>query len=142
MAKPEGGAGSTPPCITRDPLFRRVAPSIVVETGTLLATGRRHRRLELPMTGFCPEDVATIVRHTVPCAACGRHCHPFRARRGKSAGRAERPGRLFIALTCELADRIGCSRGVAATSAYERVMRFLDSLHRQPQQLPLFAGGK
>lgn len=136
MAKPEGGAGS-PRCITSDALFRKVAPSIVVETGTLLATGRRHRRLELPLTGFCPEDVVAIIRHQVPCAACGRLCHPFRARRGGSAGRAERPGRVFVALTCELADRVGCSRGVAATSAYERVVRFLDALHRQPVQLGL-----
>lgn len=143
MANPEGGRG--PACITSDALFRRVAPSIVVENGTLLATGRRHRRLELPLTGFCPEDVTAILQHTVACAACGNPMHPFRTRRGKSAGRAERPGRAFIALTCDLATRVGCSRGVLATAAYERVTRFLEQLRQppvKPVQLALFAGGK
>lgn len=121
------------------PLWPGLVRSIVVEAGTLLATGRRHRRLELPVHEMAVERVKAILAMRVPCAACGSSIQPFRSRKGKSAGRAERPGRLFLALTCALEDRIGCSRGSAASEAYERVLRHIGALKRAPTQLSLFA---
>ena len=124
------------------PLWRVLAADVVVEAGTLLATGRKHRRLELPVASFEPERVKEILSMRVPCAACGSMIQPFRTRKGKTAGRAERPGRLFLALTCALDERDGCSRGNAATDAYEREIRHLEALKRKPAQLDLFGGGR
>jgi hypothetical protein len=124
------------------PLWRQLAPAIIVEAGTLLATGRKHRRLELPLQGFEPATVGAILDLRVPCAACGNPIQPFRTRKRGSAGRAERPGRVFLALTCTLDERVGCSRGNAASAAYEQVIRHLDALKRKPVQLGLFGGSK
>lgn len=104
------------------PRWPLVAAAIKVETGTLLASGRQHRRVELDARRFSIAEVAELLSIRVACAACGKTIQPLRRRRGKSAGRAERPGRLFVALTCELAENIGCSRGLAATQAYERLL--------------------
>lgn len=120
------------------PLWRRLALAVIVEAGTLLATGRKHRRLELPVHDLPLAEVQAILAIRVPCAACGNPIQPFRSRHGKSAGRAERPGRLFLALTCALGDRIGCSRGHAASDAYERVIRAVEAARRAPSQLMLF----
>lgn len=126
------------------PTWALVARSVVIEAGSLLATGRKHRRLELPVAEFSNEQVAAVLAMRVPCAACGSLMQPFRTRQGKSAGRAERPGRLFLALTCPLDQRVGCSRGAAATAAYERVIRHVEQLRsaRVVEQLNLFAGGR
>jgi hypothetical protein len=121
------------------PLWSSLASAIVVEAGTLLATGRKHRRLELPVHDMPDERVKAILAMRVPCAACGAPMQPFRPRKGKSAGRAERPGRLFLALTCALEDRFGCARGHAASDATERVIRAIAASKRKPTQLDLFA---
>lgn len=120
------------------PLFRSLASAIVIEAGTLLATGRKHRRLELPVSDRPIAELTAILSMRVPCAACGNLIQPFRSRKGKSAGRAERPGRLFLALTCTLQQCVGCSRGAAATEAYERLIRHLEAMRRGPRQLALF----
>jgi hypothetical protein len=116
--------------LVEHPRWPLVAPAIKVEAGTLLASGHRHRRIEMEASGFSGAELAEIVLLRVACAACGRAIQPFRRRRGRSAGRAERPGRLFIALTCELADSIGCSRGLAATRAYEQLIFALRAVRR------------
>lgn len=108
-------------------LWRHFSTAIVVEAGTLLATGHKHRRIELHAAGFTDEQVAGLLGLRIACAACTAPISPFRRRKGKSAGRSSRPGRLFVALTCELSARIGCSRGTAATDAYERLIRALQS---------------
>lgn len=110
------------PDITAHPLWFRLKPAIIVETGPLLASGHRHRRVELRTLSLSSADVERILSIRVACAACGKSIRPFRHRRGKQAGRARRPCRLFVALTCELVDSIGCSRGRAATAAYERLL--------------------
>lgn len=124
------------------PLWRVLAVDVVVEAGTLLATGRKHRRLELPVQNYDEGKLREVLAMRVPCAACGALMQPFRPRKGKSAGRAERPGRLFLSVTCALEDRFGCARGTAATEATEAVIRNLQALKRGPHQLDLFAGGK
>src|SRR3569832_744583 len=102
------------------------SPALSVEAGTLLASGHKHRRIELLTAGFTDAQVAKLQAMQVRCAHCLLPIHPFRLRKGKSAGRAERPSRLFVALTCQLADKIGCSRSKSATEAYERVIRALE----------------
>jgi hypothetical protein len=115
-----------------------LAPVVVIEAGTLLATGRKHRRIELPVSEMPLERVTAILAMRVPCAACGSPIQPFRSRKGKSAGRAERPGRLFLALSCALGERFGCARGTAASAATERVIRDVEARRLKPKQLDLF----
>jgi hypothetical protein len=117
------------------PCWRHVLPLITVESGTLLATGRRHRRIELRTNSLTDGQIAKVLTVSIGCAACGGPISPFRRRRGKAAGRAERPGRLFIALTCELAESIGCSRGQAASEAYEALIRALQTASHEQQTL-------
>jgi hypothetical protein len=104
------------------PVWKHVAPAVTVESGTLLASGRKHRRFEVRTARFSFAQIAKILSAQIACAACGSPIHPFRRRAGKSAGRAERPGRLFIALTCELSQSIACSRGNAASDAYAELI--------------------
>lgn len=130
--------GALAACVTRHPLWRRIASAVSVEAGTLLATGHRHRRLELCVAQLDGVDVGEVEAMRCACAHCGASIKPFRRRAGKSAGRAERPGRLFLALSCELGDSVGCSRGNACTAAYERVIRDLEARRRGPSQLRLF----
>ena len=108
------------------PWWQHFSAALSVEAGTLLASGHKHRRIELLTEGFTDAQVAKLLAMQVRCANCMLPIHPFRRRKGKSAGRAERPSRLFVALTCELQDKIGCSRGKAATEAYERVIKALE----------------
>jgi hypothetical protein len=122
------------------PCFGHVAPFVTVEAGTLLATGRKHRRIELRTERLSDAQIAKVLGVRVACASCGQPISPFRRRRGKSAGRAERPGRLFVALTCSLAESIGCSRGQAATEAYEHLIRALG--HHSPPEPPPAASAR
>lgn len=103
---------------------------ISVEAGSLLATGRKHRRLELHTDRFSDSQIAKVLGVSIGCAACGKQISPFRQRRRGRAGRSERPSRLFLALTCPLDQSIGCSRGRAATDAYEAVIRALQATAR------------
>jgi len=113
--------------------WRHIAPFVTVEAGTLLASGRRHRRIELRTCTLTDGQIRKVLGVRIACASCGRPIAPFRRRRGKSAGRAERPGRLFVALTCELGDSIGCSRGQAASEAYEALIGALQSAGSERQ---------
>jgi hypothetical protein len=129
---------NAPPPRTLDahPCWPLVAPAVAIESGTLLATGHKHRRIELHTERFTADQVGRILATRIQCAACTHPIAPFRVRRGKSAGRAERPGRLFVALTCELAASIGCSRGKAATEAYEGLLRALSAFKAAPPPPP------
>lgn len=62
----------------------------------------------------------------VPCVACGRPIHPVRARAENDDLRnpASRPppaGHHYLAVTCPLSTKIGCSRSGAARDEYNQI---------------------
>jgi hypothetical protein len=99
--------------------WSHVAPALQAEQGAALASGRRHRRIELLTAPFSNEQLARLLLLQLPCASCGAAMFPFRRRRGRSAGRAKRPGRLFVTVACPIGVSVACSRGRAASDATE-----------------------
>lgn len=121
-------SAALPRSLPDHPCWLHIAPFITVEAGTLLATGRKHRRIEVH-TGLLSEwQIAQVLGVRIGCVACGKPVSPFRRRRGKSAGRTTRPSRLFVALTCQLTESVACSRGQAATAGYEQLIAALQRL--------------
>lgn len=118
--------------LDQHPCWSHLVAGMQVERGTILASGRAHHRIELLTAGYAPERIAAILRVRIACAACGAAICPFRSRRRKSAGRAERPGRMYVSVACELSESVGCSRGSAASAEVERLCA---AIHRaqQPQ---------
>jgi hypothetical protein len=70
----------------------------------------RHR---IEMRKMPPEVQAAAVAVTMPCVACGRQVHPFRARDD---------GDVYFAATCPLDVNTACARGRAARDEYKRVV--------------------
>lgn len=103
------------------PIWTHIAHRLLVESGTKLASGKAHRRIELDCAGLTEHQLAMVLAVRTRCPSCGDTVCPFRRRFGKSAGRASRPGRLFLALCCPLDVRISCSRGKAASEALGRL---------------------
>lgn len=74
----------------------------------------RHRiELEVPPLEPFRQAVRAL---TIPCVSCGALIHPLREREG--GGR----GKLYVAVTCPLARRLGCARGSQASEAYEQIV--------------------
>jgi hypothetical protein len=117
------------------PCFRHIAGALQVEAGTLLASGRQHRRIELHAGRYTNQQIARLLAVRVACAACQCPVAPFRKRHGKAAGRAERPGRLFVSVACELGQNVGCARGKAASEATERLAAAIVDHRRAPGPL-------
>jgi hypothetical protein len=116
-----------PRSLPAHPCWHHVAPLISVEAGTLLASGRRHRRIELRSERLSDSEIDSVLAVRIACAACGAPIAAFRRRKGRrgNAGRAKRPSRLFVSVTCPLSARMGCARGAAATRAYEHLIAAL-----------------
>lgn len=114
--------------------FPHIAGRLHVEQGTKLASGNIHRRVELDCTGLTERQLAMVLGVRVACAACGATICPFRRRFGKSAGRANRPGRLFTSVACPLDVHIGCSRGKAASDATARLAEAIEAHRRGPER--------
>jgi hypothetical protein len=110
--------------------WRHIAPLLSVEVGTVLASSHQHRRIELDASRLSEKQFGMLLGVLVRCPACNAGVCPFRRRFGKSAGRAARPGRLFVALACPLDVNIGCSRGKAASEATEALAAAIRS-HQQ-----------
>jgi hypothetical protein len=102
-----------------NPCWPHVAPLLSVESGTALASGRAHRRIEIDVSKLSDRQLAMVLGVRVACAACGATICPFRRRFGASAGRAARPGRLYTTVACPLDVSLGCARGKAASEATE-----------------------
>jgi hypothetical protein len=96
-----------------------VAPLLAVETGTVLASGRAHRRIEIDGSELSQKQFGMLLGVRVACAACGATICPFRQRLGGRAGRAARPARLYVSVACPLDCSLGCARGKAASDATE-----------------------
>jgi hypothetical protein len=118
----------TPRSLETHPWWKHFWQALEIEAGTLLATGHKHRRIELRTALFTMEQIAKLLDLRIACAACQAAIRPFRKRAGKSAGRADRPpSRLYVGLTCQLSENTACARGAAATRAYESLIRALQS---------------
>lgn len=109
------------PSLEQHPCWSRIIGSLQVEKGPQLASGKGHRRIELITMGMPDDLIARLQGVNVRCCSCGLPIHPLRARHGKTAGRASRPGRLYLSVACELGQNIGCARGKAASEATERL---------------------
>jgi hypothetical protein len=64
-----------------------------------------------------PSIVAALLTMEMPCVACAAPILPIRTRKGT------RDRRAFVAVTCPLDVRIGCSRGRAAADEYRRIVK-------------------
>ena len=83
-------------------------------------TTGRHTRLELRDVPASLAADALAIR--LPCVACGALVQPVRSRRPPGNKRRDNPtASLYLAVTCTLAQRIGCSRGKAASAEYARI---------------------
>lgn len=89
--------------------FAKFIPYIVAQAANDKRDGK-HSRLELRGPYGVQVKAAQFVVH---CVSCGASIHPFRVRKG---GR-----QAFLAVTCPLNERIGCSRGRAASNAYDAI---------------------
>jgi len=126
----------TAPSLMAHAAWLHVAPLLTVETGTTLASGRAHRRIELDSSGLSEKQFAMVLGVRVQCASCKSSICPFRRRFGMSAGRAARPGRLFCSLTCPLDVNVGCSRGAAASAATAALAAAIIDHRRAPAAAP------
>ena len=83
-------------------------------------TTGRHTRLELrDVPASLAADALTI---HAPCVACGALVQPVRSRRPPGNKRRDNPtAALYLAVTCTLAQRLGCSRGKAASAEYAAI---------------------
>jgi hypothetical protein len=104
-------------------------PALRVERGATFPRGGEHRRIEFVTSCFSSEQLDQIQQLVVCCAACGSPVQPFRQRRRKSAGRTRRPGRLYVALCCELKRSVGCARGARASRASEALVVAIRACH-------------
>lgn len=74
-------------------------------------------RIRIEITKGMPLELLGI---QMPCVACGETIHPVRKRHGKPK-RGRDIGRLYIAVTCELSENVGCSRSAEARDEYCRI---------------------
>src|SRR5262245_30764803 len=75
-------------------------------------TSRQKTRFRLELVG--DYGLAYVLDLTDVCASCGAVIHPFRARH-------TRPCTVYVAVTCELAVNVACSRSRAAADEYNRI---------------------
>lgn len=95
-------------------LWHSLKPYVVVEE---CKDGRA--RLELKPL---PKDLRTeALRIKCPCVSCGASIHPIRNRRSKNQRSKTASAHLYIGVACPLSQRIGCSRGKAASLEYTRI---------------------
>lgn len=107
---------SAPPTtgLRSHPLWLTLRTHLRVET-----TGR-HTRLELRDVPAGLAADALAIR--VPCVACGAPVAPVRCRRPPgNKRRDDATAGLYLAVTCGLSERIGCSRGKAASAEYAAI---------------------
>lgn len=108
--------------ITVHPLFERLAPYIKIE---MYARDGGHqkprRRIELNSQLMDKDLLQAALAVTVACCACGQAISPFRPRQKGSGERAGPPRHVYVAVACDLATNLGCSRGTAARDEYIRI---------------------
>jgi hypothetical protein len=95
-------------------------PHLVAEAYVREGGGVSNPRHRIEVRGSLPEDLHGI---TSPCVACGALMHPIRRRHGATLRGAA--GHAYLAATCPLSVRVGCSRTVAARDEYRRIAEAL-----------------
>ncbi len=114
--------------------FKHIVSALQVEEGAALSGGGKHHRIELICQRFSEKQIGLLLGVQIACANCGSPINPIRAR-NKKAGRAKRPGRLFVAVVCAQAQSVGCSKGKAATAAVARLAKAIRTA-QQPSHTP------
>jgi len=123
---------SSAPSLMAHAAWPHVAPLLTVEAGTRLASGNVHRRIELESAGLSERQLRMLLTVRVACASCGAGVCPFRQRLRSSAGRTQRPGRLYVSFTCPLDVSLACARGKAASDAAEALAKAIADHRRAP----------
>jgi len=80
--------------------------------------GHKDPRFRFEWLPDTPPDIErSALEIEVACAKCGRPIRPFRRRKDTAPGR----GHLYLAVSCPLDVRIGCSRSKVASRAYDEI---------------------
>lgn len=103
---------------TRHPLWSELAPYFRIER--CAGDGWRKPRVRLEVKRLPPELLTKALTATMGCVACGAEISPIRQRHAPP-GRGPENVSLYFACCCALAVRVGCSRGTAAHTEYERI---------------------
>ena len=99
--------------------FDELLPYIVAGKYDRDGSAREPRR-RLDLRHGAPELVVTkALAWSGPCVHCGTRIHYVRQRAGSTRS-------YYLAVTCELGQRIGCSRGAEARDAYAIIAAAVD----------------
>lgn len=120
------------------PLWPQIATHVVVQLYTRDGGFQKPRfRLEFDKE-VSQEQQRVWTQIQVPCVACGTLIHPVRERVASKRGKT---GHLYLAPSCPLEERMGCSRGLEVHQAYleirQSVERLKANLPPVPQQAQL-----
>jgi hypothetical protein len=111
-----------PTHLVEHPLWQFIKPHMKVEACAQDGGPMNPRyRYEVKTLPAWLEPQALLIQ--IPCCKCGKLIHPIRRREGENQ-RAD-SGPLYYAVACPQSENRRCSRGKAASAAYERMKKEL-----------------
>ena len=119
----------------RDPEFAEFLPYIKATAAWDKRHGKSPRFDLKSGTPFTVLSKALAFQGT--CADCGAKIRPFRSRVSE-AKRGPAQHNVYLAATCPLDVRIGCSRGKRASAAYQEIWSLIRAQEADGEQRRLF----
>lgn len=114
--------------MTHHPLFKQIAPYIKIEKYARDG-GHKNPRRRIELRSDIPVQlVKKALGLEVKCCACSNPIHPFRPRLRGQGDRPEIPRHIYVAVACDLATSVGCSRGLSAKNEYLQIEKTVAEL--------------